>query len=365
MLYKPDFQRSVVNISASLASYLGAPNDKPVLPELSEALEKGYKNVILLVLDGMGMHPLEQNAAAGGFFRRNIAGVLTSVFPSTTTNATTSLQTNTYPMEHGWFGWSLYFEELGRAVNIFEDVDSHTGEPIERDFCRRRLPTVPFYRKTAGEYEVNVVVPSFWREEENRYVWTNFEELFSHLDCICGKKGKQFVYAYCTQPDSVMHRFGVSSNEAKEVISALEKGAEAFARRKKDTLLIVTADHGQVDIDGSYDIYLDEELLSLLKYAPYLEARAVAFKVKEGRGEAFCALFLEKYGKDFALFHTEKLIRENYFGGGLVTDHAKLLGDYIAVGTTHKMMKLTPLGHPFKGHHTSLTEEMFVPLIVV
>ncbi len=364
-LIKPDFERSIVNLSASMAAFLGAPNDKPELSALSNALRGGYKNVVLLLLDGMGMHPLERNAAQNGFFRKNVMRVLTSVFPSTTTNATTSIQTNSYPMEHGWFGWSLYFEELKRAVDIFEDVDSYTGEAIPRGFARRRLPTTAFYRRTSGEYTVNVIVPLFWQEEENRYVWTDTDELFSQLKRVCAKEGKQFVYAYCTQPDAVMHRFGVTSAEARETIGALERSVEQFACEKKETLLIVTADHGQVDIDGSYDLYLDEDLLSLLAWRPYLEARATAFKVKEGRERAFETRFLEKYGKDFSLFSTEQLICENYFGGNMRGEHARLLGDYIAVGTAGKMMNLTPRSHPFKGHHTSLTAEMLVPLIVV
>lgn len=364
-LIKPDFHQNIVNISATLAEFLGCPNDKPILPDLAQVLRAGYKNVVLLVLDGMGMYPIERNLAEGSFLRKNIKRVLTSVFPSTTTNATTSLQTNAYPMEHGWFGWSLYFEELHRAVDIFADVDSQTGEPIEKGYVRRILPTVPFYRRTNTEYTTNVVVPSFWREEENRYVWNTPAELFAQIETVCRKEGKQFVYAYCTEPDSTMHRYGVSSSEAKGVIGALNDGAEALCRKLSNTLVLITADHGQIDIGGSFELYKDDALLSLLEWPPYLEARASAFKVKEGRDEAFKTMFCEKYGKDFALFSAKEMIAENYFGGGTENGHARLLGDYIAVGTTDKTMKLTPRSHDFKGHHTSLTAEMLVPFIII
>ena len=55
-LIKPDFRQNIVNISATLAEFLGCPNDKPILPDLAQALRAGYKNVVLLVLDGLGMH---------------------------------------------------------------------------------------------------------------------------------------------------------------------------------------------------------------------------------------------------------------------------------------------------------------------
>ncbi len=360
---KPDFTQNIVNVSATLAQFLGCPSEKPVLPELAAELKKGYKNVVLLLADGMGTHPLSA-LPENSFLRKNVKQVLTSVFPSTTTNATTTVQTNAYPMEHGWFGWSLYFEELGRAVDIFLDVDSRTGESIGRGYVRKTLPVVPFYRRLGGEYTANVVVPAFWEDEQNRYVWNTPEEMFPLIQTVCAKAGKQFVYAYCTEPDSTMHRFGVTSEEAKRAIEMIDRGVERLASTLCDTLLIVTADHGQTDIDGSAEIYRDDALIALLDRPPYLEARAGAFKVKAGRRAEFCQRFRETYGEDFLLKDVEELIEENYFGGR--GEHAKLLGDYIAVGTTHKTLKLTPRAHDFKGHHTSLTpQEMLVPLILI
>ena len=131
-LYRPNFSRSIVNVSATLAEFLGCPNEKPTLPELRAALEKGWRNVVFVIADGLGMHPIEQNLPQTSFLRRHLSAELTSVFPSTTTCATTSLLSNLYPMEHGWFGWSLYFEALGRSVDLFPETDSYTGEPIER-----------------------------------------------------------------------------------------------------------------------------------------------------------------------------------------------------------------------------------------
>ncbi len=363
-LIRPDFQNSIVNLSATVAEFLGCPNDKPVLQDLSRALKSGYKNVVLLIFDGLGMYPLEQNAEACSFLRSRVARVLTSVFPSTTTNATTSIRTNTYPMQHGWFGWSLYFEELHRAVDIFRDVDSFTGDPIEQGYSSRRLPTTPFYTHASTEYKIGAVVPPFWEGEEDRLIWNTVDEFFDHISAFCRREGKHFVYAYCTQPDSVMHEFGVTSAEARATIAALSKGVEALSSSLSDTLFLVTADHGQIDIRGNFALYEDEELLSLLECRPYLEARAAAFRVKERCREKFEALFREKYGKDFALFGSKELIRQNYFGSGN-REHETLLGDYLAVGTTDKIFRLTPRSRPYKGHHTSLTEEMLVPLILI
>ena len=362
---KPDFNNSIVNISATLAEFLGCPNDKPTLPVLKKELAKNYKNLVFLILDGLGIHPMDKNLDENSFLKRNLKQVLTSVFPSTTTNATTSFLTNEYPMEHGWFGWSLYFEEIQRAVDIFLEKDSFTREQIEEGYVKRALPVEPYYKKANTDYNISVVVPGFWNSDyENRYEWKSFEDMLCHIDGICKKEGRQFIYAYFDEPDHTMHEYGVSSDEAREVISKLNGGLEELSKKLDDTLFIICADHGLIDVEGVVEIYRDEELKSLLEWPLYLEARAPAFKVKKNCRKEFAELFNKKYGDDFVLFKTRDLIDENYFGGS-INEHAKLLGDFIAVGKTYKIMQLTPYAPDFKGHHTSLTEEMLVPLILV
>ena len=363
---KPDFNHNIINISATLAQFLGCPNDKPVLPALASELKKGYKNVVFLILDGMGINPVNKNLTPDCFLRRNVKQVLTSVFPSTTTNATTTFLTNQYPMEHGWFGWSLYFEELKRAVDIFLERDSFTGEPIEKGYVKKALPIAPYYKSANTDYTTSVVVPPYWDNgDENRYVWKSFDELLAHIETVCKHACKQFIYAYCDEPDATMHRHGVSSAQAHRVINLFNDGIQALFEKLTDTLFIITADHGQIDVDGYIDLFKDVELTSMLEWPQFLEARATAFKVKENCRQHFVELFHQKYGADFALFETKDLIRDNYFGGTPVKEHAKMLGDFIAIGTTNKIMRLTPFTHDFKGHHTSLTDEMQVPLIVV
>ena len=363
---KPDFRHSIVNITATLAEHLRCPTGKPTLPNLAEELKNDYKNVVFLILDGLGASPLEKNLAPDAFLRKNVKDILTSVFPSTTTCATTSYLTGKYPMEHGWLGWSLYFEELRMSVDLFPETESSTRIPIEKGFVKRTLPVILFY-KAAKERKVSVVVPAYWDgDDENRYEWENFDGLLAHIENICRQGEKQFIYTYFDQPDGVMHRFGVSSQEAKACIGEIDSGLEKLFGRLEDTLLIVSADHGQVDIGENIELYADEELLSMLTAPPYLDSRATAFKVKDGQNEKFVTYFQEKYGWDFDLFRSEDLIRQNYFGGSFIGEHAALLGDYIAVATSDKILLHHPIPYRFKGHHAAYTaEEMQVPIIYI
>ena len=74
-------------------------------------------------------------------------------------------------------------------------------------------------------------------------------------------------------------------------------------------------------------------------------------------------MFEKKYGDDFKLFKSSDLVKDSWFGER--GNYAYMLGDYIAIGVTHKEFISYENMKRFKGHHTSVTEEMEVPLIML
>ena len=366
-LIKPDWKNSILNISATLAEFLGAPNENATLEALKDELAKGYKNVVYICFDGMGINPLEVNLSQDDFLRKHIVKTLTSTFPSTTTNATTSLCTNKLPLEHGWLGWSLHFDELGRNVDIYMHRDSQTGEQIDWQYPMIDDGDCYFYHATRSDYEISTVFPKYvtCKAELNHEI-QGVDDVFDAVREICSKPGKQFVYAYCPEPDYSMHEFGVTSPEAQKLIRHISENLQKLRNDTQDTLFVVSADHGQVDIAGYIDFGADVELMSMLECPPYLDSRSPAFKVKRGKKRQFAELFKKRYGEDFVLFRTSELIKRGYFGDR--GSYGYLLGDFIASGTyTNKMFILPKAGEEIfymKGHHTGLTKEMLVPLIM-
>lgn len=362
---KPNFKKSNLNISATLAEYIGAPNKNATLPILEKELNKGYKNVVFICFDGLGIYPLKKNLDKNDFLLKNIKQKLRSTFPSTTTNATTSLMFNQLPLEHGWFGWSLYFENINRNVNIFLNTDSWTNEKVE--ITNSPIGELNYYFDNAkSDYEINTIFPGYVKvaHPERNNIFKSEADFFNHLKSICQKEGKQFIYAYYNEPDHSMHDYGVSSPKAKEIIESISKNMEELHKTTQNTLFIITADHGQVDITGHIELFKDEKLMSMLKIYPFMEGRAPAFLVKDGMHKEFEKHFKANYKKDYKLYKSADLVRKGYFGD--FGNKAHLLGDYIAIGTyTHKQVCLTPSHNHFLGHHTSLTEEMEVPLIIL
>ena len=362
---KPNWKKSNLNISATLAEFLGAPNNNKTLKILKNELAKGYKNVVFICLDGMGMYPIKKHLSKDSLLRKNIKMVLRSTFPSTTTNATTSLTSNKLPLQHGWFGWTLHFDVVDRNIDLYKNRDSQTGEQIEFKYPIFDN-SICYFDNVNSEYEINPILPIYVKTqiENKKIVIENESDLVNSIKQVCLRPGKQFVYAYLSQPDATMHDFGVSSDQANQKIKSISNEIEKLYSDLTDTLIIITADHGQIDVAGCVDFYKDKEINDMLLCTPFLDARTPAFKVKTGKEKEFKKLFKSRYGKDFKLFKTIDLIRRGYFGES--GDYGYLLGDYIAIGTyTHKLFISYENMTSFKGHHTSLTEEMLVPLIIL
>ena len=132
-----------------------------------------------------------------------------------------------------------------------------------------------------------------------------------------------------------------------------------------DTLFVLTADHGHIDVKGYIDMYNETELLECLDRPLSMESRAISFKLKPNMEQKFLNI-MKKFEKDFILIKADTLIEKGVFGN-VDNELKEFLGDYIGVGTnTFKIARFNPDKFMFKGHHTALTEEeMYVPLIMI
>src|SRR5512135_1023943 len=103
---------SLVNLMASLVAARGGAPRHGTLHELPPADLAQARNLVLLLIDGLGDNYLARRAAGGELARRR-RSALSSVFPSTTASAVTTTFTGCTPLEHGLTGWFTYFGEAG------------------------------------------------------------------------------------------------------------------------------------------------------------------------------------------------------------------------------------------------------------
>ena len=95
----------------------------------------------------MGYNILNRTLNEESFFRKNLVKRLTSVFPATTTAATTSIRTGLDPIEHCWLGWNTYIKPIDQVITLFIGCDKITKEKSLA--YEKMLPS--FQVKTIGQ----------------------------------------------------------------------------------------------------------------------------------------------------------------------------------------------------------------------
>lgn len=364
---KPDYNRCLVNLGNSVLKYFGLPLKHPSLPELDGYLQgKNFRTVILLLLDGMGVDMLEKNLPADSFLRRHLKCNISSVFPSTTTAATTSLYSAQNPIEHGFAGWQCYFKEYHRHIVLFRKQDFYTCENLPYSVTEEFLPYARLDEqiRNAGVVKAYGVAQPWGDFEIN-----SFDDICYNLRRLAAEDDKKFILSYWKQPDGVMHKTGCYSPETKAVIKELNDKLEELSQKLPDTLLIITADHGLVDVDKTIILNDYPDLDACLRLRPGIETRTVAFYVKPDSLHIFPKIFNQYFGDQFQLLTAEEFISQGYLGEG--KEHPKIrdfLGDFVALGTGDSIMlylseALSEIS--FVAQHAGLAEkEMCIPLII-
>lgn len=357
----PNYGNCTANLACSILKHFGAEPPNPALPLADKLLEKRYKNVILMLLDGMGLNIMNENLEPDGFFRRNIAGVYSSVFPPTTVAATTSLDSGLYPSQTAWLGWTGYFKELDKNVEYFTNKDFDTEQPIEganagwtyvpyRDIC-----SIIREETSAGAY---FLAP--FREPNPE----DFDSLCREAEKLCKLPEEKYIYMYYHEPDSIMHRKGCFSEKAKLVLRDLESQTEEFAGRlPEDTLLLITADHGHIDSPKAVITHYPD-IMECLVRMPSIEPRCSNLFIKGGMDEQLKKAFAEHFPEDFILISKAEAFERGLFGKG--TPHPRLnemVGDYLAVAVGNISL-YNKKSKNFVANHAGLTrDEMEVALI--
>jgi predicted AlkP superfamily pyrophosphatase or phosphodiesterase len=200
---------------------------------------------------------------------------------------------------------------------------------------------------------------------------SSVEDICAKIKELCAKEKQQFILAYWPEPDATMHKTGTSSDETKSVLDNINKTAEKLSSELKDTLLIITADHGHVDLDE--EIYINEypELEKMLLHPLSFEDRVVSVFVKPEFKNEFPQLLNKLFPDEFAVFDKETVLKKQLFGTGKIHPRAlDFIGDFIVASVGNKSLRQYIAGTPkmpvLRGSHAGLcADEMRVPLILV
>jgi hypothetical protein len=324
--------------------------------------------VVLLVLDGLGWQQLQDRRELAPVMSRMAGGPITSVVPTTTATALTSISLGVSPAAHGVVGYRVRVEGPGgpEVMNVLRwrtpsgdarpFVPPLTFQPSVA-FAGRGVPVVTRTEflatgftaaHLAGTRQVGWMLPSSLVVEVGRLITA----------------GEPFVYAYYDGIDKVAHGHGFGEHYDAEVAFADRLVGDLAARLPAGAALVVTADHGQVQVGPTVralgtDILADTVLVSGEGRFRWLHARP-------GRANVVADVARDRYGDEAWVWTADQLEEGGFFGGTLSPAARDRLGD-VAIVPWAPVAYLDP-HDPGDANlvcrHGSLTDaEMLVPLL--
>ncbi|HUR18001.1 MAG TPA: alkaline phosphatase family protein [Acidimicrobiales bacterium] len=314
-------------VSSLVPAILGSGGPLPDwLPEPVRAA----RQVVLLVLDGLGWEQLQARPALAPVMAAMAGGPITTVAPTTTATALTSISTGMVPAEHGVLGYRV---RVGEA-EVLNVLRWRTGGGDARD----RFPPEKFQAQAGF---AGACPPVVTRHE---FASTGFTRAHLAGSRLAGWRvpsamvvevgrllaaGEPFVYAYYDGIDKVAHERGFGAYYDAEITAADRLVADLARVLPAGAALLVTSDHGQVQVEAepipvAPELMADVSLLSG-------EGRFRWLHTEPGTAARVAAGARRRYGQLAWVRTREELIEEGWLGGPLTPEFERRLGDVALV----------------------------------
>ncbi len=399
-IYPKYGDQSILNIPASICHWLGAPGlgAGALRPEILTPPGDGIRNVIVILMDALALHRFERwldekrTPVWNTLLQSGTLAPLTSISPSTTSAATTSLWTGVSAAQHGIVGYELWLKEYGIVTNMILHTPisfrTGVGDLAKAGFKAPeylQMPTLGEHLKAHGvqshAFLHHSIANSGLSTLQMRAVdvapfstpadlWVTMREL---LEEKSSQGQRTYNWAYWGVVDGFSHHY---HPEDERVAAEFEQFSRAFERSfvnrlnaaaRKETLVILTADHGQirtVDQDR-YHLKSHPDLDAMLHIHPTGENRLFYLYARPGQSSAIRQYFEAAWPGEFAIFTPEQALDGGLFGPG--PQHPRLrdrLGDLIVAPRGNAYLWWANKPNPLVGRHGGLhPEEMLVPFL--
>ena len=356
----PDYAGGcIASVNAGLRDRAGG------IPEWMPAPVAGASQVVLLVLDGLGWDQFRARAAQAPFLSAMAGGAITSVAPTTTATALTSITTGLPPAGHEILGYRLRVEET-EVLNVLR---WRTAAGDARELVEPQL----FQRQAVFGGTSPVVVtraefgPTGFTVAHLPGVRLDGWRVSSSLPVIVGRalrRGEPFVYAYYDGIDKIAHEQGFGDFYDAELRYVDQLVAEVAAQLPAGAVLVITADHGQVEV-GEATIALTEAVLESATMVSG-EGRFRWLHAQPGATDTLRAEAESDFGGVAWVRTVDELEADGWFGGPLSEAGRHRLGD-VAVIPFAPVAIVDPADtgeFVLRCRHGSATPaEMYVPLL--
>jgi predicted AlkP superfamily pyrophosphatase or phosphodiesterase len=292
---------------------------------------------------------------------------------------------------HGVLGYELWLKEYGIVANMIEHkpitYSGRSGNLSNAGFSPDNFLFGKSIATHFKEYGIKSHVfqhysiinsglsRSFMQDAELHAIggvsdmWVSARELMESQ-----QNDKKFVYVYWPAVDSLSHFHGP---ENERVFAEFKLFSSAFEQlfidqlsqeAKKDTLVILTADHGQITTDkqiDDFDLKNHPAFLELLTIKPTGENRLPYLYIKPGRVEEVKQYINSKWSDQFLLLDPKAAVENGFFGPG--EPHKMIyerIGDLIVIPRGDSYWWWSNAKNPLTGRHGGLSrDEMLVPFL--
>ncbi|TFG20399.1 MAG: hypothetical protein EU530_03295 [Promethearchaeota archaeon] len=377
---------SLVNLMSSIIQHFGGDSQYSPLKDLSLSQLAGVDNVVLILLDGMGYNFFIRNAKLLDYpIMDYLQSKMTSVFPSTTAAAMTTIYTGLAPKNHGCLAWFTFLKELGLISTIPPLTRRNYGDYITNstikanDILRlqsifEHIPTADSYFVIAEKLKDTPYDTVVSKGAKSVVTFTNFADSMEKIyGTIQSNSNKKFILHYWDGIDSKSHLDGTikAIPHFEEIIQQIFELSEKIKSNCPKTAILVTADHGLIDIPKGHTINLKDhpKLEETLTLPLCGESRAAFCYVRAPYREQFELYVKNDLDAYCSLLSMKELIDSEIFG--LFDPHPQFkyrIPDYILLMKENYMIKDKMLKETrirMKAVHGGLSEEeLYVPLLL-
>jgi predicted AlkP superfamily pyrophosphatase or phosphodiesterase len=397
-VYPDYFGRSILNLPSSICTWLGVPElgAGPLHPDILAPLGDGYQNVILILMDALSLRRLTQLIAEGilplweKLADAGVLAPLTSITPSTTTAALTSLWTGTSAAEHGIVGYEMWFKEYGVVANTIlhspMSFQGDAGSLSKAGLDPETFLEPPLLGSHLSDNGVRVFAfqhQSIFRSSLSRMLlrdvnlnsfrtpadlWVNVRRtLQEHV------QDRRYIWVYWGEVDNFAHHYGPDDERTVAEFVNFSTSLESLFLDRIDgsavgkTLLLLMADHGQINTSPNphYDLRNHPNLLRRLHIMPTGENRLAYLYLRPGQGEAVREYIERTWPGGFSFLDPVFAVEAGLFGPSPF--HPRLydrLGDLIVLARGDAYLWWSNKRDHLLGRHGGLSpDEMLVPFL--